>query len=319
MSGRRPYRQIIDGVPRSAFLNQDVLRKSLSFRAAKGDIVQCTYPKSGSNWLQYLTQLIITKGKPILNYNEYTRNHRLIEYTECEDWKSDLPQRLLFTHLPLRLEAMNQDAKYIYMARNPWDVCVSQYRMMSDLSIFRFQDGSFEEFVQPFIEGDLGHEDYFDHVASGYALRDEPNVFFLTYEELKQDTRRTVLRLVHFLGEEYGRALEDDEQILANVLEWSQPENMRKVVVMDLKENESPEWKDLFTKKKMTSKNGYEGDKNKYPLVKEAKVGCWKNYFTPELLTRFEAKIQAKGEKASFMELWADIHDEAIAMSRMRA
>ncbi|XP_077490336.1 sulfotransferase 2A8-like [Amblyomma americanum] len=319
MPGRRPYRQVIDSVPRSVFLNQDILRKSLTFRAAKGDIVQCTYPKSGSHWLQYLTQLIITKGKPIKNYSEYNRNHRAVEYTECCDWKSDLPARLLFTHLPFKKEALNQDAKYIYMARNPWDVCVSLYRVMSDLSVYQFQSGTFEEFFEPFAEDDLGFGDYFEHVMSGYALRDEPNVFFLTYEELKQDTRRTVLRLAHFLGEEYGLALGEDGQMLANVLEWSKPENMKKVIVLDLKEDDASEWKGLFTRKKMTSKHGYEGDKTKFSVVKEARVGSWKKYFTPELLTRFEAKIQAKGEKAFFMELWADIHDEAIAMSRMPA
>ncbi|XP_077508125.1 sulfotransferase 2A8-like [Amblyomma americanum] len=319
MPGRRPYRQVIDGVPRSVFLNQDILRKSLTFRAAKGDIVQCTYTKSGSHWLQYLTQLIITKGKPIKNYSEHNRNHRAVEYTECCDWKSYLPARLLFTHIPFKKEALNQDAKYIYMARNPWDVCVSLYRVMSDLSVHQFQSGTFEEFFEPFAEDDLGFGDYFEHVMSGYALRDEPNVFFLTYEELKQDTRRTVLRLAHFLGEEYGLALEEDGQMLANVLEWSKPENMKNVIVLDLKEGDASEWKGLFTRKKMTSKHGYEGDKTKFSVVKEARVGSWKKYFTPELLTRFEAKIQAKGEKAFFMELWADIHDEAIAMSRMPA
>ncbi|KAK8765517.1 hypothetical protein V5799_031876 [Amblyomma americanum] len=205
------------------------------------------------------------------------------------------------------------------MARNPWDVCVSLYRVMSDLSVHQFQSGTFEEFFEPFAEDDLGFGDYFEHVMSGYALRDEPNVFFLTYEELKQDTRRTVLRLAHFLGEEYGLALEEDGQMLANVLEWSKPENMKKVIVLDLKEGDASEWKGLFTRKKMTSKHGYEGDKTKFSVVKEARVGSWKKYFTPELLTRFEAKIQAKGEKAFFMELWADIHDEAIAISRMPA
>ncbi|KAK8788194.1 hypothetical protein V5799_022028 [Amblyomma americanum] len=212
---------------------------------------------------------------------------------------------------------MNDEAKYIYMARNPWDVCLSQYRMTTELSISQFQDGTFEEFFDPFIEGDLGYGDYFEHVAAGYALKDQPNVFFLTYEELKNDTRDVVLRLAYFLGECYGRALEADAKMLQNVLEWSKAENMKKVIVFELGESQTSDWNAVFTAKRVTSKHGVDGDNTKYALVKEARVGSWKDSFTPELLSRFEKKIQEEGDKASFMELWKDIRAEAIALSHL--
>ncbi|KAK8757542.1 hypothetical protein V5799_004828 [Amblyomma americanum] len=115
------------------------------------------------------------------------------------------------------------------------------FRMLTDVSVYRFQDGKFEDLFEALIESDLGYGDYFDHVASGYALKDKPNVFFVTYEELKMDTRSTLLRLAHFLGEKYGRALEEDEQMLQNVLEYSKAENMREVVVIELGGSEIPE------------------------------------------------------------------------------
>ncbi|KAH7957312.1 sulfotransferase 1B1 [Rhipicephalus sanguineus] len=315
MPGRRPYIQVIDGVPRCPEVIPDIFRKGLSFRAAKGDVVQSSYPKSGTHWIQYTTQLILNGGKPISSYDEFTRNLRAIEYVDTEGWVSPMPVRLFTTHLPLSRDALNEEAKYIYIARNPWDVCASQFRMTKDLSSSKFEDGTFEEFFEPFIEGDLGYGSYFDHVTSAYALKDEQNVFFVTYEELKKDTRGTILRLASFLGESYGTVLLKDSQMLENIVELSKPEHMRKVMVINLNPNETQEYKELLVNKKTTSREGYCGDNSKYALVKEAKVGGWKEYFTPNLLARFENKIMEEGDKASFMELWEDIRREAVALS----
>ncbi|KAL1474883.1 hypothetical protein MTO96_037690 [Rhipicephalus appendiculatus] len=290
--------------------------KASLFALPRGDVVQSTYPKSGTHWMQYITQLILNGAKPITSYEELTRNFRAIEYMDTEGWVSPMPARLFTTHLPLNRDAINEEAKYIYVARNPWDVCVSQFRMTKDLSTSKFEDGTFEEFFEPFIEGDLGYGSYFDHVASGYALKEEQNVFFVTYEDLKRDTKGEVLRLASFLGESYGEVLRNDSQMLENIVELSKPEHMRKFIVVNLNANESQEWNDLLVKKKITSKEGYYGDKSKYAVVKEAKVGGWKEYFTPDLLARFEKKIQEEGDKASFMELWEDIRKEAFKLSR---
>ncbi|XP_050028535.1 sulfotransferase 2A8-like [Dermacentor andersoni] len=315
MPGRRPYRQVIDGAPRSPLVVPAVFRKSLSFRAAKGDVVLCTYPKSGSHWVQYIMQLIVNGGKPISSYNEFTRNFRMIGYMETDGWESPLLVRLFLTHQPLSRETMNKEAKYIYIARNPWDVCVSQFRMTTDLSSSKFEDGTFDEFFEPFIEGDLGFGSYFDHVASAYAMRDEPNLFFLTYEELKKDIRGTILRLASFIGERYERAMLENSQMLQNILEWSKPEHMKKVVVLNFRESETPGSNELLVKVNVTSKEGYGGDRTKFALVKEAKVGGWKEYFTPDLLARMEKKIQEEGDNASFLELWEDIRKEAFTLS----
>ncbi|KAH7957041.1 sulfotransferase 1B1 isoform X2 [Rhipicephalus sanguineus] len=315
MPGRRPYRQVIDGVPRCPVVIPEIFRKGLSFRAAKGDVVQSSYPKSGTHWIQYITQLILNGGKPISSYDEFTSNLRAIEYVDTEGWVSSMPFRLFTTHLPLSRDAMNEEAKYIYIARNPWDVCVSQFRMTKDLSSSMFEDGTLEEFFEPFVEGDLGYGSYFDHVASAYALKDEQNVFFVTYEELKEDTRGTILRLASFLGDIYGDVLRNSSQMLENIVELSKPEHMRKVIVINFNQNETQEWNELFVNKKITCREGYCGDNSKYALVKEAKVGGWKEYFTPDLLARFENKIQEEWDKASFIELWEDIRREAVVLS----
>ncbi|KAH9378084.1 hypothetical protein HPB48_006646 [Haemaphysalis longicornis] len=63
---RRPAHQVIDGIPRCVGADPDSLRKALKFRAGAGDVVQSTYPKSGTNWVQYITQLILKDGDAVL-------------------------------------------------------------------------------------------------------------------------------------------------------------------------------------------------------------------------------------------------------------
>ncbi|KAH8042786.1 hypothetical protein HPB51_025838 [Rhipicephalus microplus] len=109
---------------------------------------------------------------------------------------------------------MTEEGKYVYIARNPWDVCVSLYHMMTNMRAFEFQDGASEDFAHAFFSGDTGFGDYFEHVAAGYALREQPNVFFVTYEELKQNAIEVVRRLAYFLGGQYGHALQQDEALL---------------------------------------------------------------------------------------------------------
>ncbi|KAH7959761.1 hypothetical protein HPB49_013609 [Dermacentor silvarum] len=203
--------------------------------------------------------------------------------------------------------------RYVYVARNPWDVCVSLFHMVTNLSVYRFEDGTFDEFFEYFLKKDFGYGSYFDHVATGYALRDRPNVLFLTYEQLKRETRETVLKLARFLGDRHGRLIEDDENgLLDQILEQSSPSRMKSVVVMNLR---SQEWEVMMTRNNMTCKNGYDGDCKKYGIVRNAQIGDWKNYFKPDQLQRLEAKIRAEGEKASFMNLWADIRKEALEVA----
>ncbi|KAL1471828.1 hypothetical protein MTO96_039698, partial [Rhipicephalus appendiculatus] len=297
MKHRRPAYQIIDGVPRCINVNADTLRENLKYRATKGDVVVLTFPKSGTHWLMYIIQLMLREGKPITTHDEFSKEWRFLEYMDIKGWSSSLPLRTLATHLPDKT-MMTDEGKYIYVARNPWDVCVSFYHMMSNMSHFEFQDGTFGEFVDTFLSGDFGYGDYFEHIAWGYSLREQPNVFFVTYEELKKNTREVVLRLAHFLGERYGRALENDESILQELLERSQPDNMRRVVVINLNGSANPHWDNLINQRKVTCKEGYEGDENRYAFVRKAKVGDWKEHFTPDLLRRMENRI-LEAEKQS--------------------
>ncbi|KAL1445905.1 hypothetical protein MTO96_044753 [Rhipicephalus appendiculatus] len=79
--------------------------------------------------------------------------------------------------------------------------------MVTNLSSYEYQDATFEDFDNVFVSGNFGYGEYFEHVASTYDLKQEPNVPFVPYEEMNTDTRSVVLRVARFLGEHYARAL----------------------------------------------------------------------------------------------------------------
>ncbi|KAH7959292.1 hypothetical protein HPB49_010137 [Dermacentor silvarum] len=306
---------MIDGVPKCAWLDPDIYRENSTFRAAKGDVVQSSFPKSGAHWVQYVTQLILKGGEPVNSYDEFACNGHFLEYVRHDGWKPALPMRLFYTHQMLKPNTLSEDAKYVYVARNPWDVCVSLYHAMTELSVWRFQDATFDELFDAFLETDFGYGSYFEHVASGYALKDKPNVFFLTYEELKRDTRGMVLRLAHFLGDQHGKFLDENEVQLNKIVELSKPEHTRKVILVDLQASHSPEIENLIRRNQLSCKTGYDGDTRKYSLVREGKVGGWIKHFSPQQLARLEKKIQEEQEVSSFMELWKDIRAAALEIS----
>ena len=60
--------------------------------------------------------------------------------------------------------------------------------------------GSFDEFFDHFLDGQVAYGDYWHNVLSWWSRRAQPNVLFLTYEEMHLDLRGVVRRVARFLG-----------------------------------------------------------------------------------------------------------------------
>ncbi|KAG0421868.1 hypothetical protein HPB47_002273 [Ixodes persulcatus] len=199
-----------------------ILALQICDRALYGSVVELpgfvTFPRSGTHWVQQIIQLIVQNGKSASSFIEFTER---APFMEIQELKPTRMPRLLRSHLPIGKVPFSPRAKYVYVARNPWDCCVSCYHLVREVPAFNFSAGTFEEFVDVFLGGQFGFSDYFDHVLSGYKHKDKPNVFFVTYEELQRNKADTVLRLAYFLGENYGRILEENENIFKEVLDKS--------------------------------------------------------------------------------------------------
>ncbi|GFV07637.1 sulfotransferase 1C2A [Trichonephila clavipes] len=57
------------------------------------------------------------------------------------------------------------------------------------------------------INRDLEYNDYFDHLLNWYPHRDDPNVFYTRFEDMKKDMTSVMLKLSKFLGKEYLDAI----------------------------------------------------------------------------------------------------------------
>lgn len=296
-----PLCQLIDGRLYHVYIDPLILRKALQFEPKEHDIVQVTFPKSGTHWVQQIVQLILNHGESAKDLREFARRAPLIEMQgEGTLSGSKFPQ-LILTHLRLGRFAYRREAKYLYIARNPWDCCASMYHFFKELPCLN-NHTSLDEFVDLFLEGRTGWGDYFGHVLSGYTWRTEPNVFFTTYEELSRDTRGSILKLAYFMGQEHGRAIENDQNFLSAVLEKSSIKYMRGIFNMSEKITF-----ELFAKNpdmRCPKENSTElGD---VLYVRHGKVGEWKHLFGREHLERFEHRIKEVFRDSDIMNLWKE-------------
>ena len=91
--------------------------------------------------------------------------------------------------------------------RNPNDAAVSNYyhhvnQMIDDGEIQHIS--KWDDFFELFMNGHVKHGNIFDHVASWWKYREHPCVLILTYEEMKNDLRRSVEKIANFLECDIG-------------------------------------------------------------------------------------------------------------------
>lgn len=296
---RLPTTQTVGGKAFFVHLDLDRLRKALQYQPGQGVIMVVTYPRCGSHWITQVIQLILKKGESAKTYADFARNAPFLEF-DCEGASDQ--SRVIRTHLSIGALQFNDKAKYIYVARNPLDCCVSSYHITRELEGGNFEEGKFEDYLDGFLEGTVGYGDYFKHLDSGYSRRHEPNVFFTTYEELQSNKGEVISRLARFLGEDYGRMLEEHSGLMQNILDKSSIEFLKGVVKTDISEMEDIFLKDAPISSK-TSKAGA-NIKKSMSLVRVGGVDSWKQYFEDEHLKKMRAKIEERKQVSMMADLW---------------
>ncbi|CAN8009655.1 unnamed protein product [Ixodes pacificus] len=289
----------------------EMLREALCYEHQPEDVFIVTYPKCGTTWMQCILYQIYTNGAPVESIEDFVTRMPFLERMGVEGL-ADLPRpgSAIKTHMLYDPNRISKQAKYIYVARNPYDCCVSFYNHYKLFPLYQFEDGTFEQFFEQFMRGEVEFGDYFDHLLSWYPHRDEPNVLFMTYEDLKQDTRFWVQKLADFLGSRYGDNLRQDPDAMERILDATSVTNVRELfrrerdhqrqVTTKTPIDEMPRWAALFQEAA--------GDLLKKPrageFVRKGMVGDWKNYFKPEQLERMKRKARERCNGINAMELW---------------
>lgn len=303
----RPFYVDFDGYRLSAAFNADLLKSALDYKPTAEDAFVVTYPKCGTTWVQHIAYLIYNKGEKPKDGLDFLKNSPFLEMLGADCTVAMKRPGLIKSHLPFSMMPYSPEARYIYVSRNPKDCCTSFYYHTKGYSGYQFTNGTFDVFFDLFCKGETDFGDYFDHILSWYEHRNDSNVLFLFFEDMKKDPKEAVLRIAMHLGESYHRELLENAAYLDNVLRHSHISAMKDYTnqslanffsqPLDTSKGDVPEGLQLFHKVNQAAPSATN-------LVRKGVVGDWKAHFTPAMNERINSRIREKLEGTEFLDVW---------------
>lgn len=303
----------VDALNARNFLVEETLLAALAYQPRPSDVFTVSYPKCGSALLQFLVFGVLNRGQPSKDFEDFVAR---APYLEWMGIKSVLEMRrpgAIKTHLPFEKNPHSPHAKYIYMARNPFDCCASYYMHMKAMPLSRPEAASFDVFFDAFLEGKVIYGDYFDHVLSWYDRRNDPNVLFITYEDVKSDPGASTVRIADFIDHGIGRELREDPVLLSNVLKIASANNMTTTCNQGIRSILADELALTIGKEQITPAELY---KNVFAEALEIAEGSdftrkpicgrWKEFFKPEQVQRMKEWIGQKTAGSDVLSIWSD-------------
>jgi aryl sulfotransferase len=205
-------------------------RRWQHYRPRSGDIILASYPKSGMTWMQRIVSLLVfrtSKPMPIMQISAWIdrRFPQPIQGTMAQ-LEAQEHRRFLKSHLPLDGLPFHDEVKYIHIARDGRDACMSFHnhalgftdRMLKILDRAGLEDETVarpyprplndpaQHFHRWITEGAVpGHEDgspsmsYFQCEQSWWTARRHSNVLLVHYNDLKSDLAGEMHRIANFL------------------------------------------------------------------------------------------------------------------------
>ena len=213
-----------------------------NFEVRPDDIWIITYPKCGTTWTQEIVWHIINDvnkdlGKlplyartPFLEFegihsqenSEYalrlfspetegkkTAMMKRIFHESVDVTRNHPSPRIIKSHMPLEFLPGNllDTAKVVYVCRNPKDTCVSYFHFMTKVFDHVYQyKGTFDQYIDLFMNGGLEYGNYFDHLKTAWKCRNHPNMKFIWYEDMRKDSPKEVADLARFVNRPLSEA-----------------------------------------------------------------------------------------------------------------
>ncbi|CAN7947643.1 unnamed protein product [Ixodes pacificus] len=306
--------QIVEGLHVSNFFHEDNIRSAMTYKPRDGDILVVGYPKSGTAWLQRIVYSILNDGRPPSDDTEAFIKDAMLEVFGGQA-AANLPRiGAIRCHLPFDMAPFSPAAKYVFICRNPYDVCVSFFHHTKRVPAYGFKDGKFEDFLTMFLDGKVDFGDYFRHLLSWYEHLNAPNVFMVTYEDLKADTKGKVLKIADFLGDEHGRRLRTNAGVLNSVMEAISFSGMKESETHERAKSFYDRMLDLpqeYVPKTLPNFSGGAGSDVRKPitgnLFRKGIVGDWREHFSEDDVARMKEWISLKTGSSRVMELWKNV------------
>ncbi|XP_006005983.1 sulfotransferase 1B1-like [Latimeria chalumnae] len=256
----------VEGVP---LLEQivDNWDKVANFQAQPDDLLIATYPKAGTTWIQEIVDLIYNDGD--VEKAKRAPTHVRMPFLEMVpppplrsgvENASKMPSpRLIKTHLPFQLVPKSfweHNCKVVYVARNAKDIVVSYYHF-DWMNLAQPEPGPWEGYICKFMECQLGWGSWYDHVRRFWEEKDKHRILYLFFEDMKEDPKREILKVMKFLDKELP------EEVVDKIVHHTSFQVMKDNPMA----NYSSIPDTIFDWKAST-------------FMRKGEVGDWKNYFT---------------------------------------
>ncbi len=257
--------------------------------AKRSRLLIIAHPKSGNTWLKVmLTRLYgIRNGIPLgdfARYNELAdRNPDIPRFAATNGWYSyeGAVGKLLAPEAP---ESEIKRKPVVLLARNPIDIAVSWYFQFT-----KRQSAHKQELINHFIDHPIDRRkiemwDFVRHSDIGLLFLIEflntweihlaglEKTLLTRYEDLRADPGAVLKKVTQLMGDSF-----DDDEIKSAV-DFGTFDNLRKL-----------ESEGFFRQGGLTLRNPKDPESFK---VRRAKVGGYRDYFTPEQVTELETLMQ---------------------------
>lgn len=275
----RPPLEYVKGVPLIKYF-AEALGPLESFQAWPDDVLISTYPKSGTTWVSEILDLIYQGGDlqkcqraPIFVRVPFLEFKIPRCPTGFELLKDTPAPRLLKTHLPLALlpqTLLDQKVKVVYVARNAKDVAVSYYHFYRMAKVHP-NPGTWDSFLEDFMAGEVSYGSWYQHVQEWWELRHTHPVLYLFYEDMKENPKREIQKILEFVG----RSL--PEETVEDIVQHTSFQEMKNNAMTNYRTLPS----DLL-------------DHSISAFMRKGITGDWKSTFTVAQNERFEADYAEK-------------------------
>ncbi|XP_031170789.1 sulfotransferase 1C2 isoform X1 [Sander lucioperca] len=254
-----------------------------AFRPEPSDLLIATYPKAGTTWTQEIVDLLLHNGDAEACKRAPTPiRSPFLEIFSPPPIPSGLdllkemdPPRIIKTHLPFQLVPpgfWENKCKAIYVARNAKDNLVSYFHF-DCMNMTQPDPGPWEGYILKFMRGEYpcspGPEvawgSWYDHVKGYWMEREKKNILYLFYEDMKENPRREVERIMRYLD------LSVSDEVISRIVELTSFKNMKENPMANYSCIPAP----VF-------------DHSISPFMRKGEVGDWRNHFTPEQSKMFD-------------------------------